>query len=151
VDHEPDIKREFRTSGKDFEFALDQAESLLREVDRASDRARLGRGLQAGIPFILALVLTIIIGTHAVSAWRVVVTVAICALIVIPVAAWIEIGVVLPAKRRISRDERAMIDVIGMLRELQVAVASDENWSAGRQRLIKARIARFPIGSRSFR
>lgn len=148
---ESPAKRESRTSSHDFDSALDQAELLLQGVDRTREWTRSARAAQLGLPIIVALALTITIGTHSLNATRAFLTVAICVLITAPIVGWIELAVIVPAKRRISRDERAMLDVIGMLRELLVSVAADEGWSAVRQRLTKARIARFPIGSRTFR
>jgi hypothetical protein len=151
VDFESPAKREARTTGDDFDSALDQAELLLQEADRTRYWTRFVRAAQLGLPIIVALALTITIGTHDLTANKAFLTVAICGLITAPIVGWIELAIIVPAKRRISRDERAMLDIIGMLRELLVSIAADEGWSAVRQRLTKARIARFPIGSRSFR
>jgi hypothetical protein len=151
VDHESRAGKESRTNGDDFEFALGQAENLLQRVEHERDVVRYGRTAQVIVPVLVALSLTLIIGTHALSAARTLVIVVVCILIMAPIVTWIEVALIGPARRRASRDERAMLDIIGMLRELQVSVAADGHWSAGRQRLTKARIARFPIGSRGFR
>jgi len=79
------------------------------------------------------------------------VTSAVCAGVLVLLVSWAEIALVLPARKRVSRDERTMIEIVNLLRELQVSVGADENWSAARQRLVKARIARFPIAGRGLR
>jgi hypothetical protein len=138
-------------SSADFEEALSRAEALLAEADRGRDRARLVRAGQVGVAALVALALAISAGTAGVSAATVLITSAVCAGILVLLIGWAEVALILPAKRRISRDERAIIEIVSLLRELQVSVGADENWSAPRQRLVKARIARFPIAPRGLR
>jgi hypothetical protein len=138
-------------SSADFEEALGRAETLLAEVDRARDLARLIRAGQVGVVALVAFALAISVGTAGVSAVSALITSAVCAGVLVLLIGWAEVALVFPARRRISRDERAMIEIVSLLRELQVSVGADESWSGPRQRLVKARIARFPIGARGLR
>lgn len=149
---EPGSVRPPRMSSADFEEALGQAEALLGEADRARDRARLVRAGQVGVVALVALALAISAGTTVkVSALSLAVTSVVCAGVLVLLIGWMEVALVLPARRQISRDERTMIEIVNLLRELQVSVGVDESWSAARQRLVKARIARFPIAGRGLR
>ena len=142
------VVREPPTSSTDFEFALARAEVLLREVDRSRDQARRLRSLQAAIPLFVALAAAIAIGASGESFVRAVVMIVVCAVIATLAMGMMQVNMVAPAVRRISRDERAMLEIIGILRELLGAVADNEQWSASRERLARTRIARFPIGPR---
>ena len=137
---------EVRTSGADFDSALERAESLLQEADRARDRFRILRAAQVMLPLTITVALAIAIGVSGVHLGRAVTTTLITWVIAALLDATIYVALVLPVRRRVGRDERVMLEIVGMLRELLMSVAEDEKWSASRLRLAKARIARFPIG-----
>jgi hypothetical protein len=136
-----------RTSGADFDSALERAESLLQEADRARDRFRILCAAQVMLPLAITVALAIAIGVSGVHLGRAVTTTLITWGIAALLDATIHVALVLPVRRRVGRDERVMLEIVGMLRELLMSVAEDEKWSASRLRLAKARIARFPIGS----
>ena len=149
---EPGSARAPRMSSADFEEALGRAEALLKDADRARDRARLVRAGQVSVVALVASALAISAGTTVgVSSLSLAITSAVCAGVLVLLISWAEIALVLPARKRISRDERTMIEIANLLRELQVSVGADESWSAARQRLVKARIGRFPIAGRGLR
>jgi hypothetical protein len=151
VSLEPSGKRAPRMSTEDFQAALDQAEVLLGEADRGRDRIRTVRAGQAGLAAIVAVALTIAVGASRASIFAEIATAVVCAVIVILLAGWAEVALIRPVRKRVNRDERTMLEIISLLRELLTSVADDETWSAPRQRFARARISRFPIAARGMR
>jgi hypothetical protein len=49
-------------------------------------------------------------------------------------------------KQQLARDERALFDVVSILREAQASIAKEENWSPLQQAEFRIRLARFDIG-----
>ncbi|HEX4833816.1 MAG TPA: hypothetical protein VH478_22305 [Trebonia sp.] len=145
------VPRESPTSGEDFEIALLQAESLLRDVDRSRARVRLTQALSLGIPLAVAVMLTLAIGAGSVGALTALILAAVCAALAALAVGWLQLFILVPAVRRIGRDERAMVEITGVLRELMGTVSEREGWSASRKHLARTRIARFPISSRGSR
>ena len=139
------------TKGDDFDLALARAEMLLEKIDRSRQHARWLRSLQGVIPLVVALALTLTAETGGVTLLKTLTVAVICGAITILAIGWIQISVLRPIARRIGRDERAMLEIVGVLREILGSVADNEHWSAGRQWLARTRIARFPIGPKGAR
>jgi hypothetical protein len=49
-------------------------------------------------------------------------------------------------KQQLARDERALFDVVSILREAQASIAKEEHWSPLQQAEFRIRLARFDIG-----
>ena len=143
--------RESLTSAEDFEIALAQAEALLRNVDQGRARVRLVQSLSVGIPLAVAVALTLAIGAGGSDATTATVLAAVCAAFTAVFVGWLQAFVLIPAGRKVRRDERAMIEIIDVLDELVGTVADREGWSTSRKHLARTRIARFPIGARGAR
>jgi hypothetical protein len=130
-------------SGTEFDTALAKAEDLLTACDRARNRNRI-------IAVFVLAVWTLAAAPVAASP-----TVSVAPLLVCVVAALVTgAGAVmagLSGRDNRVRDERTMVELVGLLREMLPRVAEAEGWSSVRYRLIEARIARFPIGPRSRR
>ena len=67
----------------------------------------------------------------------------VAGLLVVPVS---EIGYVAPWKKRIRRDQRAMLGIVELLRETEGSVAVKNNWSALERAQFRIRLSRFEIG-----
>lgn len=133
-------------SGADFDEALQVAERLLAGVDNGRHRVGVARVMQA---------LLFLVSTLAVVAAAIFSTIAVTALVAI--AVWIAACLafvathallVAPLAARVLRDERAMIEIITVLRELHPHLAEREGWSSIRDRFARERISRFPIAER---
>src|SRR5271155_3355437 len=124
----------------DYDAALHQAEILLSDADRARDLARLVRIGPAVFAFLIAVALVISAAVTGMPVVNLLIAILVCGAIVAIAVVLVETIFVQPLKRRIGRDERVMLDIIGPLREPLVSVARDESWSPSRQRLARARI-----------
>jgi hypothetical protein len=139
------------TSGKDFDEALVRAETLLDLVDRGHLRARTVQSVSFVLILAVAFGVTLAIGANRLGVLSAV-TLSLAAAVIAALGAGCLTTLVLyPIAKQVRRDERAMIEIIGILRELVELVARSENWSTARQQIARTRIARFPIGSRGIR
>jgi hypothetical protein len=133
-------------SGADFDEGLDRAEALLREVEQGQVRVRGALALALAIPLVVALILTLAIGVSDLTVVARFILVVFGAVLVVVASGSLLAFVIAPGAQRLSRDEYAMIEIVGVLRELMGTVAEREGWSAIRQHITRTRIARFPIG-----
>jgi hypothetical protein len=137
------------TSWVDIDIALTLAESLLTQTDQSRRRTQEVMGLQAGVAIgavTLSLVLPLANDANPVSAVSSA-AIGLVAAILITAAGYIL--AIVPTRRRIRRDMRSMFEIVDPLREVATFVARKEQWSNTRQVVTRARLARFPIGSRS--
>jgi hypothetical protein len=134
------------TSGADFDDGLDRAEVLLREVEQGRARVRGALALALVIPLVVALTLTLAIGVSDLTVAARFILVVFGAVLVVVASGSLLAFAIAPGVQRLTRDEYAMIEIVGVLRELMGTVAEREGWSATRQHVARTRIARFPIG-----
>jgi len=152
VDHSDEFDdRGSPTSGADFDDGLSRAEALLRDVDRGQFEARMLQLVATGGILGVAFAVALAIAATSLSVIAATAVAAVGAGTAVLGLWFLGAGVMRPLARRVARDERAMIEIIGVLRELMGVVAEEEKWSASRQQLAKTRIARFPIGPRGLR
>lgn len=135
------------TSGADFDAALAQAEALLEQIDWADRRVANLTGLAvAGVAFELALATVLSVASVS-GVSRLVLLLGAVAVAVAVVLA-VDRVAIRPLRRSCARDERAMIEIVDLLREVLPFVTKRENWSNTRYQVARTRIARFPIGLR---
>lgn len=135
-------------TGAEFDVALLKAEQLLDSYDRGRAYIRLSTVAMLAA----ALAVVIPLGVIAASVAPLVAAVIIAAGLV---GVALLITVLLRHTRdlvaMVRRDERAMLEVIDMLRELLPDVAREEGWGPARYQIAAARVSRFPIGGRGSR
>ncbi|WP_163509491.1 hypothetical protein [Fodinicola acaciae] len=128
-------------SGADFDEALQVAERLLAGVDHGRHRVGVARVLQT---LVLLIGILAVVSLTPVSLTYAVLT-GLAALLAFLAA---HLLLVRPLGARVLRDERAMIEIITVLRELHPHLAEREGWSSLRDRFARERISRFPIAER---
>lgn len=134
-------------TGAEFEHALEKAEHLLAAVDRNAGRVRAAYawlsvavvGLSAPLFPLLSLGASTGFGYVGMS------------LAGIVLAAFLFTGHVAKLRTEERRDERAMFEMIDILRELLPDVAEKERWGPARYKITVARVSRFPVGRRGSR
>ncbi|GAA1659113.1 hypothetical protein GCM10009765_05580 [Fodinicola feengrottensis] len=139
----PDAPNRGPATGDDFDQALRVAEQLLSGVDRGRHRVGEARMLQ----ILVLLAGAVIAVAAAVLSSPTVAIIAVVAAILGLLAG--HILLVVPLGARVLRDERAMVEIITVLRELHPHVAEREAWSAVRDRFARERISRFPVAERT--
>jgi hypothetical protein len=139
------------TSGKDFDDALVRAEILLDHVDRGHLRARTVQSIAFILILAVVFGVALAIGANRLGALAAATLSLAAGVIAVLGAGCLTTLVFYPIAKQVRRDERAMIEIIGILRELVELVAQNENWSTARQQIARTRIARFPIGSHGIR
>lgn len=128
-------------TGDDFDQALGVAEQLLAGVDRGRHRVGEARILQ-----VLILLTGAVVGLATLFMPVVAVAAVVAALLGLVAG---HILLVVPLGARVLRDERAMVEIITVLRELHPHLAERESWSAVRDRFARERISRFPVAERT--
>lgn len=136
-------------TGAEFDEALGRAERLLDSFDRIGARARVSSVLVAGSALAAFLLLALIVATGLPAAAAVAVAVVGVAGEGLTIVAILRHVRALHAMAR--RDERAMLEVVDMLRELLPDIAKEEGWGPARVQIAAARVSRFPIGRRGSR
>jgi hypothetical protein len=139
------------TSGEDFDEALVRAEILLDHVDRGHLRARTVQSISVTLILAVTFGVALAIGANHLGALSAASLSLVAAVIAVLGAGCLTTLVLHPIAKQVRRDERAMIEIIGILRELMELVARNENWSTAHQQIARTRIARFPIGPRGIR
>jgi hypothetical protein len=133
-------------SGVQLEDALQVAERLLNQAERAAERRRAARSLEAGVfGFSVLAVASIAIADRLVY-WRLTTIVVVGVLVGYFVAIVIRNVQEVPLRKRIDRDARAAVDIVEIARELLPIVARQEGWSDLQTELFRSRLSRFPIG-----
>jgi hypothetical protein len=127
-------------SGAEFDAALSKAEDLLTDCDRARNRNLIVAVFVLGV---WTLAAAPVAASRAVG----VVALLVCVVVALVTGAGAVVVALRGHDNRV-RDERAMLELVGLLREMLPRVAEAEGWSSVRYRLVEARIARFPIGPR---
>ena len=122
-----------------------QAEALLERIDRADRLLADRRGLVV-VGAVYGGVLAVVFSVLPVSG---VSRLALVLVAIVAVAAVLAVGrvTVRPLRDERARDERAMIEILDVLREVLPFVAERESWSNTRYQGARTRIARFPIAA----
>ena len=139
------------TTGQQFEDALRTAEALMRQADCEQERADRLLAAEIGtIAITIAIAIIIaIVGLSSGFAGRVLVVI-VGGLAGLVVAAAMHFTVRARLIDQSRRDEQAAIDVVSLLREVVMLIPEVENWNETQQRLARARLSRFPIGTTRF-
>jgi hypothetical protein len=132
-------------TGAEFEHALEKAEHLLAAVDRNAARARAASAwLAVAVVALVVPVFPLLSMGTGYGYVGVVVAGAALAFVLFS-------GHVAKLRTEERRDERAMFEVVDILRELLSDVAEKERWGPARYKITMARVSRFPVGRRGSR
>lgn len=135
-------------TGWEFDRALDKAERLLDSWDRSQSQLRLTTALISVSVLVTATLLAVVAASATLAVTIPVLAVAAAGLGL--AAFWL--NRYLRALHVVSRrDERAMLEVIDVLRELLPDIARAERWGPARYQITTARVSRFPVGRRGTR
>ena len=142
------------SSESDFSDTLNHAEALLSLWESDSDRLRLLRALIGGLAFgtLAALALAVAAMSLALGGSAPKATLVLTAGILLGIAvafAFVVLSLwtrlILPLTRRLQRDEHAIAELLGMLREVLPLVRDDPDMSFVRYQTFKTRLSRFPV------
>jgi hypothetical protein len=134
------------TPGHEFEEALREAEALLKQADRAQERADRVLTAEVGAVAVAVAVAVIIaiLGFSSGVLGRALVLIfgGLAGLVVAGTMHFILRAHLINQSKR---DEQAAVDVVSLLREV-VLTTDSEKWDVTQLRLVRARLSRFPIG-----
>ncbi len=135
-----------RTSGVEFEQALDRAELLLGGVREMRSSIRRLTVTQISTVGVASVVVVIVLTVDRLSAALALALALMAAIATVVFMLAVQIMLVRPLRPQIRRDERAMIELVDMLRELTPHLSRREQWSDVRRLLVRTRLERFPVG-----
>jgi len=135
-------------TGAEFDAALDKAEQLLGFYDRGRAHIRLSYVLMLASALAVVIPLGVVAASEAFPGLLGITTVGVVgvALLVVMLRRHVR-----ALSATVRRDERAMLEVIDVLRELLPDVAKEEGWGPARYQIAAAWVSRFPIGGRGSR
>jgi hypothetical protein len=140
------------TSSGQLDHVLDVTEILLERAEQAATWCRALRATEVGVVALAVFVLTGWVGlSHDIGGARLVIVSVIGLLVSVFVSAAIYFLVEAPIRVRITRDATAIVDVVGLVRELMPLVAQHEKWNELQTHLMSSRLSRFPIGPKGIR
>jgi hypothetical protein len=128
------------------------AEQLMAKVERNNDRCRLIYALDAGV--ITATVSAVALGvglSPSTGSLRLIIFAVVLACAGLALALAIHGLLAVSPRRRVERDARAAIAIVGVLREIMPLIAESDNWDETRLWMVKMRISRFPISPSKLR
>lgn len=140
------------TSSRQLDHVLDVMESLLERAERATTRCRVLRATEVSVVALAVFVLTGWVGlSHDIGGVRLAIVSVIGLLVSVFIATAIYFLVEAPLRVRLARDARAIVGVVGLVRELMPLVAQHEEWNELQMHLMSSRVSRFPIGPSGIR
>ena len=140
------------TSGADFEDAILAAEAFMGQAEKEAERCRILLVAEGAVVGLTIAVIALCVGvSHLVSDWRLGVVSAVVLAFGLITAAAIHRLLVFPLRKRVRRDSRAVVEIVGFLREIMPMISEREGWSETQMLVARTRIARFPIGAKAFR
>lgn len=133
------------STGAEIDEGLLIAERLLEAIDRRRTGVSVLRLLQA-LCVLLTAVGVVLVASDASSTGRAVIeALAVTVVGVIGILTINAMGI-RPLRRCTHRDGSTMLEIVDGIRDLMPIVAETEAWSPTKIRLLRARLARFPIG-----
>lgn len=135
------------TTWEQLNQAIAMAEGLLDRAERTATQCRILRAAEVGITALAIFTVTGWIGlSRFIGGTRLTIVSVIGVLIGIFVATTIFLLVEVPLRKRLARDSRAIVEIVGLVQELKHLVAGYEEWSELQSDLFDLRVSRFPIG-----
>lgn len=135
------------TTKIELEHALEIAEKLLYRTERTSERCRIMRSAEAGVVGLALFAITGWVGLDRYAGWERLTSVSLIGVVIsFSVATVIYLVLEVPLRKRIARDARAVVEMVGLVRDLMPLVARHEKWNELQRNLFRSRLSRFPIG-----
>ena len=135
-----------QTTAAEFDEALNHAERLLRTVRELRQTVSRLRVVQATATAVWILAGAVFLTRAATSPTEAVLFVVATALALAGIVLGVESLTIRPLMPRIRREERTMIELVDMLRELSSHLARREGWSDMRRFLVRIRLEQFSVG-----